>query len=304
MTVRHFLSLEDIPHEVLDGILTQAIAWKNAGCHQQTHVAKGLALACMFDKPSTRTRISFSLAAQQLGMHLVDLETSKMHFSHGKETLEDTARMLNGFVDAVLYRTHSEHAFDELTKQLSIPLINGLSENSHPCQIVADLMTVQEHFGTIDNLTALWVGDYNNVARSWAHAAIGGNFSLRMASPEGFAMSDTEYQALTRQGANITLFRDAIEAAKNVHIISTDVWVSMGDTDSEARLKALSPYQVNAELMSVADKEAIFLHCLPANRGQEVTSDVLDGAQSAAWQQAWNRLHAQKAILAWVLDRL
>ena len=304
MNFAHFLDLDQIPVRDLEDMITQAIAWKKAGLASHDTLCQGLALATLFEKPSTRTRISFNLAAQQLGMYLVELDARSMHFTQGKETLQDTARMLNGFVDALVYRTDKVAKFEALCEQLTIPLINSLSDVSHPCQIMADVMTVTERFGTLQGLKVLWIGDFNNVARSWCHAAGKLGFELHLASPEQYAICATEHTKLTAQGAHITCFRDPMQAAQGVHVVNTDVWVSMGDDNAEDRVQALQDYQVNASLMQQADEHAIFLHCLPANRGQEVTSKVLDGAQSAAWQQAENRLHVQKAILAWCLKRL
>lgn len=304
MSVRHFLDLDLIPASDLHDMIAQAIVWKQAGLSSHNTQCAGLSLATLFEKPSTRTRISFNLAAQQLGMYLVELDARTMHFSQGKESLQDTARMLNGFVDVLMYRTDKVAKFEALCTQLQIPLINGLSDLSHPCQIMADVMTVTERFGAMKGLRVLWVGDFNNVARSWCHAASKFDFELRLASPEGYAISAAEQQKFTAQGADIHCFRDPMQAAQGVDVINADVWVSMGDDQPEARIAALQDYQVNAALMQQIDSEGIFLHCLPANRGQEVTSEVLDGAQSAAWQQAENRLHAQKAILAWCLKRL
>ncbi len=304
MSPKHFIDLDQIPEQELNAIIQQAITWKNAGLSSHNTQCAGLSLATLFEHASTRTRISFNLGAQQLGMYLVELDSDSMHYKKGKETLQDTARMLNGFVDALMYRTDEVAKFDALCEQLTIPLINGLSNYSHPCQIMADVMTVIERFGTIKGLKVLWVGDYNNVARSWCHAAAKFDFELRIASPEGYAMTDAECESLMATGADIHRFSDPIQAAKGVDVINTDVWVSMGDDKAETRINALQGYQVNTNLMQQAASEAIFLHCLPANRDQEVTSEVLDSAQSAAWQQAENRLHVQKAILAWCLNRL
>ncbi len=304
MTFKHFIDIDQISAQDLTAIINTAIAWKQAGLASHNSQCAGLSLATLFEKPSTRTRISFNLAAQQLGMYLVELDAETMHFKQGKETLQDTARMLNGFVDALMYRTDKVAKFDALCAQLTIPLINGLSDHSHPCQIMADIMTVTERFGTAKDRKVLWIGDYNNVARSWCHASAKFGFELRLASPEGYAMTDTEAETLRATGADIHRFHDPAEAAKNVEIINTDVWVSMGDSHADARAQALKDYQVNTALMQQAARNAIFLHCLPANRGQEVTSEVLDGTQSAAWQQAENRLHVQKAILAWCVNRL
>ncbi|NQY81802.1 MAG: ornithine carbamoyltransferase [Alphaproteobacteria bacterium] len=304
MTIRHFLNLDQIAAQDLEHIIGQAIAWKQAGRDSHAELCQGLSLATLFDTPSIRTRISFNLAAQQLGMHIVDLDAKVMHFAQGKETLADTARMFNGFVDVLMYRTNSVQKFTELIEQLTVPLINGLSDMSHPCQIMADLMTVQERLGHLQGLCVLWVGDYNNVARSWAHAAAAFGFTLRIASPDAYALSRAEAKALAARGADIVRFRDPFAAAQDVDVINTDVWVSMGNSNPEARTVTLEPYQVNESLMCKAAEHAIFLHCLPANRGQEVTNAVLDGTQSAVWQQAKNRLHVQKAILAWCLERL
>ena len=299
--MRHFCEIDHCSKQEIDLILDQAITWKSSGLSSHYHLAEGRNIALMFDKNSTRTRISFHVAAQQLGLGVIELDGQKMHFSQGKETLQDTARMLSSFVDLVMWRTDDPYKMVTLYQNLTIPLINGLTDYSHPCQIMAELMTIKECLGDYSGKKVLWCGDYNNVARSWKQAAQILDFSLILASPPAFAISAAECEEAQQVGADITCATDAMAAAFGVDVVVSDVWVSMGDQQEQERIAALSAYQVNSALMKQAAEHAIFLHCLPAVRGQEVTEDVLDGLQSAAWQEAENRLHVQKAIIAWCL---
>jgi ornithine carbamoyltransferase len=259
----------------------------------------GKTLAMIFDKQSTRTRISFDMAARQLGGSALMLTGNEMQLAR-EETIADTARVLSRFVDAVMIRLLDHEMVEELAANATIPVINGLTKWSHPCQVMADVMTFEEHKGSIAGATVCWSGDGNNVLTSWVHAAVKFGFRLNVASPKELVV-DQETRDWSASSGLVTFTTDAQAAAENADCVVTDTWVSMGDDNATKRQNLLKPYQVNRTLMARAKKDAIFMHCLPAHRGDEVTDEVIDGPQSVVFDEAENRLHAQKAILAWSL---
>jgi ornithine carbamoyltransferase len=300
---RHFLDLTEIPVAELRSMIEQSRAMKDARRRNGASADKPLAgktLAMIFDKPSTRTRVSFDVAMRQLGGDVVMLTGAEMQLGRG-ETLADTARVLSRYVDVIMIRILSHDALIELARHATVPVINGLTRLSHPCQVMADVMTFEEHKGPIRGNTVAWTGDANNVLSSWMHAAKSFDFRLKVATPPELKL-DRAIAAWAKQaGAAIELGHDAEGAVKDADCVVTDTWVSMGDKDGEKRHNLLKPYQVNARLMARAKSDAIFMHCLPAHRDEEVTGEVIDGPQSVVFDEAENRLHAQKGILAWCL---
>jgi ornithine carbamoyltransferase len=300
--IRHFLDLNEIPPRELRGILDASRAMKRE--RKRGGVGKrplaGKMLALIFDKPSTRTRVSFDVAMRQLGGDVLMLDGQAMQLGRG-ETIADTACVMSRYVDAIMIRTLQHDMVAELAEYASIPIINGLTRLSHPCQIMADIMTFEEHSGPIKGKTVAWVGDSNNVMASWMHAAKQFDFELRIATPRQFAPRPELVKWARASGAAISIGRDPHAAVKGVSCIVTDTWLSMGDKNAAQRRKLLKPYQVNTKLMAMAHPDAIFMHCLPAHRGEEVTAEVIDGPQSVVFDEAENRLHAQKGILAWCL---
>ncbi len=300
---RHFLDLHEIPTDTLRRLLLRAHDMKKAqraGVPEQRPLA-GRTLAMIFEKPSTRTRVSFDVGMQQLGGYTVMLTGAEMQLGRG-ETIADTARVLSRFVDAVMIRTLDHEIVRELAGAASIPVINGLTKLSHPCQVLADLMTFEERKGPIAGRTVAWTGDSDNVLASWIHAAAQFGFTLKIATPPELAPQAALRRWAKEAGADIRYSDDPVACVRGADCVVTDTWVSMGDeASSELRYALLQPYQVNEALMAHAAPDAIFMHCLPAHRGEEVTDGVLDGPQSAVWDEAENRLHAQKAILEWCL---
>jgi ornithine carbamoyltransferase len=297
--VRHFLDLADIDGVVLRGILDQAIQLKAA--RRTSSAPKPLAgrvLALIFDKPSTRTRVSFDVGMRELGGDTVMLTGQEMQLGRG-ETIADTARVLSRYVDAIMIRALDQTMIEELAAHATIPVINGLTKQTHPCQIMADVMTFEEHRGPIAGKLVAWMGDSNNVLASWVHAAARFGFRLNIATPPEFAPPVGLLGWARERQAEVFATTEPESAATEADCIVTDTWVSMGDADAEFRHHLLKPYQVNARLMARARPDAIFMHCLPAHRGEEVTVDVIDGPQSVVFDEAENRLHAQKGILAW-----
>jgi len=298
--VRHFLDLADIDGETLRAILDEGRRLKSERRGPQApRPLAGRTLAMIFDRPSTRTRVSFDVAMRELGGETIVLTGQEMQRGRG-ETLSDTAKVLSRYVDAIMIRTHDQRVVSELAAAGSIPVINGLTHHSHPCQIMADVMTFEEHRGRIDGRTVAWLGDANNVLTSWVHAAGRLGFAIRIAAPHDLAPSQALMDWAAANGADVSVTRDPDAAVAGADCVVTDTWVSMGDEEAERRQRLLHPYQVNRRLMDLAAPEAIFMHCLPAHRGEEVTEDVIDGPQSVVFDEAENRLHAQKAILAWV----
>lgn len=303
MNVRHFLDLSDFSGEQIRHILkvgSDIKAKRRRGERAKERPLDGKTLAMVFDKPSTRTRVSFDVGMRELGGETLMLTGKEMQLGRG-ESIADTARVLSRYVDAIMIRTLDHAMVTELAHYASIPVINGLTKTTHPCQIMADIMTFEEHNGSIEGRTIAWVGDANNVLASWIHASARLNFALKIASPPELAVRPELLSWAKQEGAEISVTTDAFEAAEGADAIVTDCWVSMGDDDEFRRHHLLKPYQVNSKLMGVAAKNAVFMHCLPAHRGEEVTDDVMDGPQSVVFDEAENRLHAQKGILAWCL---
>ena len=297
--LRHFLDLSMIETPILRRILDNAMRFKRAGRGASRPLA-GFALALIFEKPSTRTRVSFEMAMRGLGGDVVMLSSNEMQIGRG-ETVADTARVLSRYVDAIMLRTDRESKLRELAAFATVPVINGLTERSHPCQVMADIMTFEEHRGPIAGQVIAWVGDGNNMAKSWIEAAARFGFSLRLGCPATLR-PDAEAVAWARNlGADILLTEDPHVAVQNARCVVTDTWVSMGDTDIAARHAMLAPYQVNEGLMRQAAPDAIFMHCLPAHRDEEVAASVIDGPQSVVFDEAENRLFAQQGILHWSL---
>ena len=300
--VRHFLDLIDIPREALRGMIAEsrAIKAKRKSGGTADRPLAGKTLAMIFERPSTRTRVSFEVAMRQLGGDAMMLTADEMQLGRG-ETIGDTARVLSRYVDAIMIRTLDHDAVFELAQHATIPVINGLTRRSHPCQVLADVMTFEEHRGPIRGKTVAWSGDANNVLGSWMHAAERFEFQLRVASPPELKPKKWLTDWAKSTGADITIGTDPEAAVKGADCVVTDTWVSMGDKNGQRRHNLLKRYQVNARLMAKAKPDAIFMHCLPAHRGEEVTDEVIDGPQSVVFDEAENRLHAQKGILTWCL---
>jgi ornithine carbamoyltransferase len=299
---RDLLTILDLSREEIKALLKRAVELK--ALHRQgknPRSLEGKTLAMIFDKPSTRTRVSFEAGMAQLGGSSIYLAPGQTQLDRG-EPIADTARVLSRYVDAVVIRTFAQKTVEDLARHATIPVINGLTDTHHPCQVLSDLMTIQERFGKLEGLKVAWVGDGNNMANSWITAALHLDFCLYLACPQDYGPDAALMQQAKKLGRCITLGHDPHWAVQDVHVINTDVWASMGqEAEAAARKEVFKPYQVNSELMKLALPEAIVLHCLPAHRGEEITSDVLDGPQSAAWDQAENRLHLQKALLEWML---
>ncbi len=256
----------------------------------------------IFEKPSTRTRISFDLAVKQLGGKSLTLNPDEIHYGTGNESLYDTAKILSQYADIMMLRTHSHKNAVQFSKYLDIPLINGLTDLSHPCQIMSDIMTFEELKGPIKNKKIAWLGDGNNIVYSLIEAAVKFDFELRIASPKEYEPNKNILQWAKKNNGKILLTKDPFLAAKSVDCVMTDKWISMGEkANKNKKKKILKPYQVNKKIMKVTNKDSIFIHCLPANRGEEVTNDVIDGKKSAVWLEALNRVHAQKSIIEWCL---
>ena len=303
MSPKHFLDLSDFSSDEIRTILDKAKAIKAArvkGQLAKNRPLEGKTLAMIFDKPSTRTRVSFDVGMRELGGETIMLTGAEMQLGRG-ETIGDTARVLSRYVDAIMIRMLDHDAVKELAEYATVPVINGLTKDSHPCQIMADVMTFEEHRGPITGKTVAWTGDSNNVLASWIHAAAKLDFRLKIATPEELAPTAGQLAWARREGARVSFTQDPFDAVEGADAVVTDCWVSMGDEDAGRRHNLLAPYQVNGKLMRHANKNAIFMHCLPAHRGEEVTDDVMDGPQSVVFDEAENRLHAQKGVLAWAL---
>ena len=301
--VRHFLDLKDFSGQELRRVLDAAAALKRARVKGRLAVERpleGRTLAMIFDKPSTRTRVSFDLAMRELGGESLMLTGKEMQLGRG-ETVGDTARVLSRYVDAIMIRILDHGLMEELAQNASIPVINALTKVSHPCQIMADVLTFEEHRGPIKGRKVAWSGDANNVLASWVQAAARFEFTLTVAAPPELGMPRWLEDWAKREGADVQPTTDAFAAVEGADAVVTDCWVSMGDDDEHHRHNLLSPYRVDAKLMQAAAKDAVFMHCLPAHRGEEVTAEVIDGPQSVVFDEAENRLHAQKGILAWCL---
>jgi ornithine carbamoyltransferase len=306
MTARHFIDLWRHDAASLRAMLDDAARRKAArigwakGRRDDDAPAAGRTLAMIFQKNSTRTRFSFDAAIRQLGGDSVIATASDMQLGRG-ETIEDTAQVLSRMVDLVMIRANRHQDVEAFAAASSAPVINGLTDRSHPCQIMADLLTYEEHRGEARGRVFAWVGDGNNMCSSFIHAAAPFGFELRIACPPAYQPDATDLARAEVAGARVAVTHDPREAVRGADAVITDTWVSMGDTDAEARLKALAPYQVDGALMGLAKPDALFLHDLPAHRGEEVTAEVIDGPQSVVWDEAENRIHAQKSVLAWCL---
>jgi ornithine carbamoyltransferase len=296
---RHFLDLSDINGPTLRGMLESAAACKrDRRGHAKPLTNKTVAL--IFEKPSTRTRVSFELAVRELGGDVVVLAGREMQLGRG-ETVADTARVLSRYVDAIMLRTDHPEKLQELARHATVPVINGLTAASHPCQIMADVLTFEEHRGPISGQTIAWLGDGNNVARSWIEAAARFRFNLRLATPSQLAPPREVLDWARAEGAQVELGEDPLAAVRGVRCVVTDTWVSMADDAGESRHNLLAPFRVTEAVMAEAAPDALFMHCLPAHRGEEVTAAVIDGPHSVVFDEAENRLHAQKGILIWAL---
>lgn len=304
-SVRHFLDLDRLDTGTLRGILDRASALKRArngapkGAPDADKPLSGRILAMIFEKASTRTRLSFDVAMRQLGGEGIVMNASDLQIGRG-ETPADTARVLSRYVDAIMIRTHKHALLDEMASAATVPVINGLTDDSHPCQLMADVMTIEEKKGPIAGKVIAWSGDGNNVARSWVHAAVRFDFELRLACPEELSPPPAVIDWARREGGRVRLLHDAQAAADGADAVVTDTWVSMGAKAGD-RHNLLKPFQVDGAVMRRAAKDALFMHCLPAHRGEEVTAEVIDGPQSVVFDEAENRLHAQKGILAWCM---
>ena len=296
--IRHFLDLDLIETDVLRKILDRAVTLKAESSSQDRLSGKSVAL--VFEKPSTRTRVSFELAILQLGGHAVVLDQGDTQLGRG-ETVGDTARVLSEYVDAIMLRTSEAKNLIEMSQAANVPVINGLTNSSHPCQIMADVMTFEANKGPINGKTGAWSGDGNNVAASWIHAAVKFDFELRLASPRPLQNSTELISWANNNGGKVLVSEDPKLAVNGADCVVTDTWISMGDNNGKERLRLLEPYRIDKELMSAAKPDAIFMHCLPAHRGNEVDSEVIDGPQSVVWEEAGNRLPVQKSILMWCL---
>jgi ornithine carbamoyltransferase len=303
---RHFLDLLDHSPQTLRAILDASAQMKAARARDRAAVAqplKGKTLAMIFDRPSTRTRVSFDVGMRELGGETIMLTGAEMQLGRG-ETIADTARVLSRYVDAIMIRILDPDDLRELAAHATVPVINGLTKQSHPCQVMADILTFEEHRGPIAGKKIAWAGDYNNVLSSWIDASGLFGFDLEIACPEELQPSASRVARARVSGARVVVSDDPARAVSGAAAVISDCWVSMGDEDAGRRHNLLSPYQVNAKLMRHAARDAIFLHCLPAHRGEEVTNDVIDGPASVVFDEAENRLHAQKGILAWCLGAL
>jgi ornithine carbamoyltransferase len=306
--LRHFLDIDQIDGAELRGILDNGKARKDARAGQpkgkldEDQPLAGKVLAMVFIQPSTRTRVSFDVGMRQLGGETIVLNSDDLQLDRG-ETMADTARVLSRYVDAIMLRTKSHEMLDELVQHATVPVINGLTDASHPCQLMADVMTLEEHRGAAEGQVVTWAGDGNNVATSWIHGAAQFGYEMRLACPETLSPSARAVQWARENGATITVTESAEEAVRGSDCIVSDAWVSMHDDEESGRQRhnLLAPYQVNDQLMAQAKADAVFMHCLPAHRGEEVTADVIDGPRSLVWDEAENRLHAQKGILTWCL---
>ncbi|MEX0694889.1 MAG: ornithine carbamoyltransferase [Rhodospirillales bacterium] len=301
-TPRHFLDIDRLDGDTLRTILDLGRTLKQqrlAG--ERSQPLAGKTLVMIFEKPSTRTRVSFEVGMKELGGHAVLLTDEQSQLGRG-ETVADTARVLSRYADAIMIRTDDPNKLTELEAYATVPVINGLTDNSHPCQIMADIMTFEEHRGPIKGRTVAWTGDGNNVVASWLHAAAKFDFEMRIATPAELKPDAAVLDWAADQGARVVLSEDPAEVARGADLVITDTWVSMGDKDAGTRHNMLVPYRVDDALMRLAAKDALFMHCLPAHRGDEVTASVIDGPQSVVWDEAENRLHVQKAILSWCLS--
>ena len=295
--IKHFLELNQIDAKELRSIIDLSKSYKQ-GITSGQDTLKGKTLGLIFEKPSTRTRVSFEIAMYQLGGNVSILEHEKTHLGRG-ETISDTAKVLSRYIDVIVYRTSSAEKLYELAKHSSVPVINGLNEETHPCQLIADIMTFEEKISIITNKVVTWCGDFNNVCRTWVQASSIFNFELHLACPKQL-ISKNDMDKISKI-KNVKIFDSALDGCKNTDCIMTDTWFSMGQKVSERKRRLLKPFQVNKKLISVSKKNSIFMHCLPAHRGEEIDENILELPNSVIWDEAENRLHTQKAILNWCL---
>ena len=304
--MRNFINLADIDKRELRKIIDHAKSQK--GKESNIDLGNSLAgktLIMIFEKPSTRTRLSFELAMQEMGGHVLVLNPKESHYGSGDESIHDTAKILSKYGDIVMMRTHKHEHFLEFSKHLEIPIINGLTNLNHPCQIMSDIMTFEELKGSITNKKIAWLGDGNNIVYSLIEAAAQFNFQLAIACPKKLIPNKKIIKWAQSKKANILITEDPKEAAEGSWAIMTDKWISMGDeVNTKKKKKLLKPYQVNKKIMKLTNPNAIFMHCLPASRGEEVTNEVMDGKQSVVWLEALNRMHVQKSIIQWCLKLL
>jgi len=298
--VRHFLDLDRFDAATLRRILDLGLAYKRGETpHGSPQPLVGRMLAMIFEKPSTRTRVSFETGMKQLGGDVITLTRTDTQLGRG-ETVADTARVLSRYVDAIMIRTDAPAKLMELSEHAGVPVINGLTDQSHPCQVMADIMTFEEHRGPLVGKVVTWSGDGNNVASSWIQASAHFGFEMRVACPQSLRPPEAVVAWARANGGNVVVMEDPQAAVAGANLVITDTWLSMGCQDKD-RPSLLAPYQVNAALMAKAAPQALFMHCLPAHRGEEVTDAVMDGPQSVVWDEAENRLHVQKGILTWCL---
>ena len=308
--MKNFLNIADHSSSLLRNIIDEAKDRKNKRQGQnKSSIDKdkpldGKSMIMIFEKPSTRTRISFDLAIKQLGGSSTILNPDGIHYGKGDESLKDTARVLSEYADILMIRTSSHKNLDEFSKYSTIPVINGLSDKSHPCQVMSDILTFEENNGNIEGKTVSWIGDgNNNMSNSLIEAAGKFNFELRIGCPKKYSPSKNILKLAKKERVKLTITPKPLEAAIGADCVMTDKWISMNDkVNKVSKKKILKPYQVNKKLMSKANSDAIFMHCLPVGRGEEVTNEVIDGKQSVVWRQALNRVHAQKSIIKWCLD--
>jgi ornithine carbamoyltransferase len=298
MTPKHLVSLAGWTREGIDDVLDRSVSIKSAYASSgASDRLRGKSLALIFHKPSLRTRVSFEVGMTQMGgaaLYISDKEIGMQ----SRETIEDIARVLSGYVDGIMIRTFANAYVERLAENASVPVINGLTDLYHPCQLLADLLTIREQGRALDDIAIAYVGDGNNMAHSWINAAIHYRIDLRIAHPDGYAPETTVLRAATERGARVTCVTDPREAVQGADVVYTDVWASMGQEDErDARLARFEGFQVNRELMSGAKPDALFMHCLPAHRGEEVSEEILEGPRSVVFPQAHNRLHAQKGLL-------
>ncbi len=295
--MQHLLSIEQLSAKEIQGLLESAAQLKKARGNDVQPLA-GQTWAMIFTKSSTRTRVSFEVGIRELGGFPMFLSKNDIQLGRG-EPIADTARVLSRFVNGIMIRTFAHQDIEELAQYATVPVINGLTDLLHPCQILADLLTVRQHIGEVKDKKYAWIGDGNNMANSWINAAYRLGFDLDIACPEGYEPADHLVARAQKAGAKVRVLRDPMEAATGAHVVNTDVWASMGqEEEQKIREKAFKGFTVDAKMMKQADKNAIFLHCLPAHRGEEVQAEVIDGPQSRVWDEAENRLHIQKAIMA------
>ena len=307
--MKNFINISDVDKNDLRKIIDHAKSQKEERSNLKKSALDSNAsladktLVMIFEKASTRTRLSFELAMKQLGGQLLVLNPKESHYGSGDESLNDTAKVLSQYGDIVMMRAHKHEHFLEFSRHLDIPIINGLTNLSHPCQIMSDIMTFEELKGAITNKKIAWLGDGNNIVYSLIEAAVQFNFQLTIACPKKFQPNKKIVKWAKNKKANILITKDPKEAAKDASAIMTDKWISMGDkVNKNQKKKLLKPYQVNKKIMKLAKTDAIFMHCLPASRGEEVTNEVMDGKQSAVWLEALNRIHVQKSIIQWCLE--